>query len=170
MSKRSNVGAPMDRLNGARSSFNNYMEGVVKPLLKLDQHELDRLRFVEIGEKIAVEEIRQDYRERAIALLEANVECYGPSATIRIVPETDSKFVVASTLVVSALGYMFASGIVSALVVAAIWYWLAADTSFRRRRSLLEEIREHNDEVPEWEKTINDWKADLLALRLMESR
>ncbi|MGF6995523.1 hypothetical protein [Paraburkholderia sp. GAS32] len=161
-------GTTYEILARARKAFNEYFDANVKPLLGLSEREMERLNFVQVAERIEDSGIRGEYRDRAIKLLEANISFNEPSATPISSQEPNGAFAVASTLFVSALGYRFGSGVFSALLAAAVWYWFVAEYTWRKRQGSQQAAKEHNDQVAEWTKTIQDWKADLLNLELLE--
>jgi len=159
--------ASYEDLATARKAFNEYFEASVKPLLGLSDRELERLNFTQTATRIPDADIREEYRDRASRLLDTNILYYAHNASPIRTAERNTAFHVASTLLVSALAYRYASGIFSALVAAAIWYWLVAEYESRRKKEVESAATEHNAEVAEWTKTIEDWRADRTTLELV---
>jgi len=94
-------------LEAKRSEFNTFDSTIVRPLVGLNQEEMDNLGFAEVAKRIVDLDIRKCYCELAIAMLDANIAYYRHDATsISVsVSRYDNTAVVASTLVVAAIAH-----------------------------------------------------------------
>jgi len=157
-----------ETLEAKRGAFNAYNDAVVKPALGLSANELDKLGHVGIAKRIDDPAVQRRYCELAIEMLDANIAHYRPDSKVLPAPEKSNSGVVASTLIASAIAYYF-GGIISALVAAAAWYWLANETANRRAQQIAEETRVHNESAPEWVETLQGWEVERGELRAMFS-
>lgn len=155
-----------DNLEAKRGAFNAYEDAVVKPALGLNANELDKLGFAVTAKHIDDPAVRRRYCELAVEMLDANIAHYRPESKILPVPEKSNSWVVASTLIASAIAYHF-GGIISALVAAAAWYWLANETAIRRAQQVAEETRVHNESATKWAEGLQGWEAARGELRAM---
>lgn len=147
-----------DNLEAKRLDFRKFDESVVRPLLGLNDAQLETLGYVEIAVRIADSETRQRFCRLAIDLLDANIAHYQPDATRIDVPQPNNTMVVVTTILVAGVSYSI-GGAIAAFLVTAAWYWMAAETQRRRQIQLTEEAKKHNDHVVDWETTIQNWES-----------
>ena len=147
-----------------RSEFKAFDSTIVRPLIRLNETEMDNLGFAEIAMRISYPDTRKRYCELAIAMLNANIAYHRPDATAISVPIYKLTAVVVSTLVVAGIAQHL-SGTAAALFASAVWYWLAAETSRRRLEQLTKDAEAHNELVAEWVETLQEWEVVCGKLR-----
>jgi hypothetical protein len=152
-----------DDLKTKRTAFNTFNEETARFAHGLSPEEEAELGFVAIAKRIADPSVRRKYCGLAVAMLQANIKHYRSEATAQKMPLGSPSWVVASTLVASAIAYGF-KGPVAALIAAAVWYWLARETVNQSKTEKTKELEEHNKHAPEWKKTIDEWQEELNEL------
>lgn len=153
-------------LEAKRGEFITFESTVIRPLLGLNEKEMDQLGHVEIAKRIADDEIRTRFCELAIAMLDANIAHYRPDATSVSVQSYRNTAVIVSTLIIAAIT-QHRSGTATALFASALWYWLADETSRRRQKQLTADAEAHNEGVAGWAETLKEWEAERDELLLL---
>lgn len=153
-----------DDLKAKRTAFNTFNEDTARFAHGLSPEEEEQLSFSAIAKRIADPSVRREYCGLAVAMLQANIKHYGSDATVQALPIDSSSWVVASTLIASAVAYYF-KGPVSALIAAAVWYWLTRETANQSKIEKIKEIEEHNKHTSEWKQTIDGWQEELNELQ-----
>jgi hypothetical protein len=147
-----------ERLQTAQNKYNEFAENVVYPLIGLSDSE-EELGFSEIAKRIEDVNLRQQYRELAIELLDANIEHYQADAISIVVPNRNNTLVIVSTLAIAALALHFRDAVM-ALISAALWYWFAAETSRRSYEQKVRQAKEHNKNIAEWADMVHGWRKE----------
>jgi hypothetical protein len=152
-------------LKTKQDEFNTFVKTSVIPLIGEESAKNSRETFAEAAKRISDDSIQKQYCELVIEMQKANINYYRPQATLISVPEKDSTYVIASTLIFSAWMYSEEANIASTLFVAGIWYLLAGGTYNTHRRTEFKSAAMHNELTPTWIESIKDWEKDIEELK-----
>lgn len=157
-----------DRLKRAQDAYNAYWREQVGPMLGYDGDEGDDLlSYAEQALRIEDATIRRTYVRLAIHLLNANLADHRPDAMLRPLPTRSPAAAVVGALVVAAIAYG-SGGPVAALLGAAFGYVIGHNMANSAMKADLQEVETHNEMVPDWKRTVEEWEHGLAELQAVE--
>lgn len=159
-----------DRLKRAQDAYNAYWREQVGPMLGYDGDEGDDLlSYAEQALRIEDATVRHTYVRLAIELLNANIAHSSSNATLLPLPTRSPVMPVVGALVTAAFAYGYA-GPVPALLGAAIGYLVGHFMADSSMKTDLREAESHNEMVPDWKRSVEEWAQDVAELRAVEGR
>ncbi len=153
-----------ERLAKARDAYNAHWRDHAGPMLGISEEEKDKLSCAELARRINDPTVRHTHVRLAIEMLNANIADSRPDATLRPLPTRSPVVPVVGALVTAAFAYGIA-GPVSALLGAALGYWVGHSIADRSMKMELQEVEAHNEMVPEWKETVEAWERSVAELR-----
>mgnify|MGYP003374246155 CR=1 FL=1 len=158
------------RLKRAQDAYKAYWREQVGPMLGYEGDEGDDFRsYAEQALRIEDATVRLTYVRHSIHLLDANIEHHRYKATLLPLPTRSPVAPVVVALVVAALAYG-SGGPVLALLGAALGYLVGYNMAGSTMKAELREVETHNEMVPEWKPTIEEWEQEVAELRAAEGR
>ena len=158
------------RLKRAQDAYKAHWREQVGPMLGYEGDESDDLlSYSEQALRIEDAAARRNYVRLAIHLLNANIEHHRPEATLRPLPTRSPVVPVVGALVVAALAYG-SGGPVLALLGAALGYLVGYNMAGSAMKADLREVEMHNEMVPDWKRTVEEWEQEVAELRALEGR
>jgi len=146
--------------------FTDFFDEKVRPHICVNDAELnkmDLMDFAEIAKRIDDDAVRKEFKKRAFFLLGDLIHNNLWKAQLWVEPDLDYTEAVVFSLVAAAIGWQLTNP-ATALLFAALAYWLIAKyirNSFEKNRT---RVRNRNSEVEGWAKTIEGWKANQTSL------
>jgi hypothetical protein len=132
--------------------------------LGITDSQLSRLDYIDIANRLPEGDVRKEYARVAIGVLSMTLDKHRPDAEEQVLPFPSNTGAVIVTLFVAAAAYSM-SGPVTALLAAAVSYWIGAGIAATRHEAALRKVQTHNAAVPQWRETIEEWEQEYRQLQ-----